>query len=354
MILQDIFINRKAELKSIPRGLMLGQSFVLVAPRRYGKTTLIKKILNNFNNEVKTIYIDIMRYAYSLDALTEAIVDNCLAQIGFSGRFKSWINNLNLKLDIKIKLQEFEIETIIDKIRKKDSYSAFAQALELQEKLAIKTKTRWVIVYDEIGELQNLDQQTIKIMRSVIQHHKHVSYIFAGSQESVMNKIFISSTGAFYRFGTIYALTELEINDVVHFFRDNLENVQQEVIDYIVDKFRGHPYYTTNIFFRITLLSIEKPKLQIDLKILEHILQELLDSENHYLDDQIKKLSKSKHYLLVLKAAGCGNPYQTDGLSKQSVYTNLRQLIKDGYIRKVDKQFMITDPLLRLYLNEEI
>ena len=47
MLLQDIFINRKKELDEISSGIALGQSFIIIAPRRYGKTTLIKKIAKN-------------------------------------------------------------------------------------------------------------------------------------------------------------------------------------------------------------------------------------------------------------------------------------------------------------------
>ncbi|MBY0378899.1 MAG: ATP-binding protein [Burkholderiales bacterium] len=106
MLLQDIFINRKEELRIIPNGIKLGQNFVLIAPRRYGKTTLIKKIIERLPDDIIPVYIDIMRYSYSLVALTEAIVDGCLAHIGFSGKLRNWSGNINLKLDNKFKIQE--------------------------------------------------------------------------------------------------------------------------------------------------------------------------------------------------------------------------------------------------------
>ena len=57
MQLQDISINRKKELEIIPKGLNMGQSYVIIAPRRYGKTILIRKIIQHFDHK-NTIYID--------------------------------------------------------------------------------------------------------------------------------------------------------------------------------------------------------------------------------------------------------------------------------------------------------
>ena len=57
MLLQDIFINRKKELAEISSGIALGQSFIIIAPRRYGKTTLIKKIAKDRNVNKNEIYM---------------------------------------------------------------------------------------------------------------------------------------------------------------------------------------------------------------------------------------------------------------------------------------------------------
>lgn len=47
MLLQDIFIDRKKELFEISIRITLEQNPIIIAPRFYGKTTLIKKIAKN-------------------------------------------------------------------------------------------------------------------------------------------------------------------------------------------------------------------------------------------------------------------------------------------------------------------
>lgn len=354
MLLQDIFINRKKELAEIPNGLLLGQSFVIIAPRRYGKTTLIKKIADQIQNDYSVIYVDVMRYAHSLSSLAEAITEECLAQIGIIGKLRNWLKNIDLKLDLKVKFQELEVDAILECLNSGDDYDAFAKALELADKLALQQGKRWLVIYDEIGELQHFNEQAIRVMRSVIQHHKNVNYIFAGSQESLMNKIFISNHGAFYRFGVIYQLQELELADVIAYFKNSLTSVAHDVIDYIVERFNGHPYYTTNIFYRIMQRNLLGDKVQFTLADLQIILRELFVSESHYISDQIKQLNQRKHALAVLIATAHGSPYQiTEKISKQSISAVIKKLVIDGYLRGSNGSYQLTDPLLALYLRDE-
>ena len=351
MQLQDIFINRKKELEIIPKGLKMGQSYVIIAPRRYGKTTLIRKIIQQFDDKT-TIYIDIMRHSNSLNELTQAIIDSCLKNLGIAGQIKQLINKINLKIYIKMKIQELELETIIYNLEKNDEFTAFAEALELPEKLAKKFNKNWVVVFDEIGELQNVNTQAIKVLRSVIQLHKKVSYLFAGSQETLMNDIFISMKGAFYRFGIIYKLNELDIPDVLEFFKKNLLNIDSSVISYIIDNFQGHPYYTTNLFYRISLVNDKHLDKTLDLGDLKKIIEELIFDESHYLEDQVLKLNKSKDSISVLKSL-IDKDETLYPITRQRKYVILKSLVRSGYVRKINSQYELTDPLLKFYLVNE-
>ncbi len=352
MQLQDIFIKRKKELKIIPKGLQMGQSYILIAPRRYGKTTLIRKVTQYFDSN-QVIYIDVMRHAHKLTELTQAIIEACLNNLGLAGQIKNWLNKINLKIDVKMKIQELELETIIYNIEKNNDFQAFVEALDLPEKLAKKFNKNWVVVFDEVGELQNLDTQAIKTMRSVIQLHKNVSYIFAGSQETLMNEIFISLKGAFYRFGIIYKLSELDIPDVLEFFKSNLIKVEQEAINYIIENFKGHPYYTTNLFYRISLITDHtETHSSVGLKELKIIIEELIFDESHYLEDQIIKLAVIKDSITVLKSL-INQDESAQLINRQRKYVILQKLVRNGYVRKVESIYQLTDPLLRIYLADE-
>lgn len=61
------------------------KNYVLIAPRRYGKTTLVQKIFEIIrpDNDYLLISIDIMRYSGSIRQLAEGITEHCLTALGY-------------------------------------------------------------------------------------------------------------------------------------------------------------------------------------------------------------------------------------------------------------------------------
>ena len=96
MMVKELFIDRKENLRSLTHGLKNGKDYILIAPRRYGKTTLAQKILENITQDAEclTIHIDIMRYSGSVQSVAEGIVENCLNALGFIGRLKFLLKQL--------------------------------------------------------------------------------------------------------------------------------------------------------------------------------------------------------------------------------------------------------------------
>jgi len=59
---EEKFCNRKKEIKELKNFIKNRQSVVMYSPRRYGKTSLIKKVLQDLEKESKTfvgIYVDL-------------------------------------------------------------------------------------------------------------------------------------------------------------------------------------------------------------------------------------------------------------------------------------------------------
>ena len=82
-------------------------------------------------------------------------------------------------------------------------------ALEFLETAAIRSNKQLVVFFDEFGELHSADERIIKTFRSILQLHKHISCLFAGSQETLMTKIFVEQSGVFYRFGNLVWLKRI-------------------------------------------------------------------------------------------------------------------------------------------------
>ena len=68
------------------------------------------------------------------------------------------------------------------------------------ESFALKYNKKICFAFDEFGDIEKLDgTEIVKLFRGIIQNQKQSVYIFSGSYESVMNKIFVTSKSPFYR-----------------------------------------------------------------------------------------------------------------------------------------------------------
>ncbi len=76
--MKDLFINRQQELEKLTAGLKRGNDYILIAPRRYGKTSLAERVLQaiNVDKNYITIRIDLMRYSGgSIKSVAEGILE---------------------------------------------------------------------------------------------------------------------------------------------------------------------------------------------------------------------------------------------------------------------------------------
>ncbi|WP_457600222.1 AAA family ATPase, partial [Hydrogenivirga sp.] len=296
------FIDRKGELERLEKGLFAGESFVIMAPRRYGKTTLIRKVLENLKEkEVLTLYIDLMPYADSVSALSRHILDKALDLLGIEGKIRKLPYLVQLKG--RAVLKEEGIELNLEVFKEKEERKMLTSALELPEKIAKRKRRRMVVAFDEFGELYKTNPNAVKLFRSVIQHHEHTSYIFAGSQETLMKRVFVDKGGVFFRFGTIMELKGLELEDTIAYAIQTLSVDINEFVE-LFNLLKGHPYYLVRV--------MDKVKSGKDIA---SALEELVEEERAYIELLIERVVGMKHALKVLRTiANGGNPYDIPGV----------------------------------------
>lgn len=334
------FIDREEELKRLKRGVLQGENFVLIAPRRYGKTTLIKKVIQELKEQTINFYIDLMPYADSPQSLANYLLEVFLKDLGITEGIKRFTKSLSLKA--KLLFEELGIEIELSR-GEKDPLIELGKILEIPQKIAKKKDKRVLVAYDEFGELHMGAGASLKVFRSVIQHHTEVSYIFAGSQETLMEKIFIDKKGAFFRFGTIIELSYLNLEEVLRFAQKHI-SLQPTPIS-LIETLKGHPYYTSRFL----------QKLKMGLKPI-NAFEELIMEERSYVELLVEKAKTVKGAIEVLQAIAMGkNPYNSVGTKPQMVNKILQRLRFMGLIRKLGRSlYEITDPLLEGYLSGEL
>lgn len=349
--LKELFIDRKSYLSDMTEGLKSGKDYILIAPRRYGKTTLAQKVLDKISQDKSflVIQVDFMRYSNSVESIAEAIIENCLNALGFMGRLKLWLNQVDFSLKLKVKYSDLEIEPILQLIKlKQDPDVLLEHALNLIENIAVKTNKTVIMFFDEFGELQKIGEQVIRTFRSVLQTHKLVNYLFAGSQETLMEKIFMDKEGAFYRFGELVFVKEFDREEVIEILSVEMK-LSFDVIEAILNLFKCHPYYTSRIIKDIKVL----PKIASSLDtFMEYISASLIPSEMAYIELQRDILSKKAYALDIIISLSMNQELNTLDAPRQSIHRTLKSLEISGFIvRDANGKYIVADPLINLYFN---
>lgn len=208
---QDI-VGRKEEIRKIVDLVSDGLSVILIAPRRFGKTSVLLEALKRVKE--KGIYtgdvdvFSVISYRELAEKITDTVLENRKIK-GFAASVKKGLSSVLKKIEYKHVLNDFEFTLKLGEsnIAEKELLDA---ALTFPEEFAAKDNKQMVFAFDEFGDLDKLNGDALlKRMRAVFQRQQNVSYIFSGSQESLMTKIFSNRKQAFYKFGHIITLQEI-------------------------------------------------------------------------------------------------------------------------------------------------
>ncbi len=188
------------------------------SPRKSGKTSLILKAFEQLPG-VKTIYIDLYNIE-SLNAFAESYSRAVLTEL----------------VDWKKGVKSIEKKTDIEGI------------LDIPEKIASRQGFQLCIAFDEFQEVKRIEPFLINWMRSAFQKHQHISYVFLGSKQSLMETIFADTNSPFYEFGIKIPIGEIDSRDWTFFIKEKFEKTGLEItgdtIESIIKKSGGYPHFT--------------------------------------------------------------------------------------------------------------
>lgn len=205
----DNFTDRKIETENLIANFRNGVNTILISPRRWGKTSLVKNAGRLAESkELKIIYLDI----FSCKTENEFFTDFATAVIKqTSVKWEDWVENVKVflsgltpKISLGVDpLNDFSIG--FDLKEKKQSES---DILSLPEKIAQKKNLKLVICIDEFQQVLDFTnpENFQKKLRSVWQHQTDVSYCLYGSKKHLMSLLFEKKSLPFYKFGDVVYL----------------------------------------------------------------------------------------------------------------------------------------------------
>jgi uncharacterized protein len=180
-------IDRDREADDLLALAQGGHSFRLVGPRRYGKTTLLRRVLESAERHgMATVLVDLQ------DVLTvaEIVVRIERGYERLKGPIRRHVENLLRSWNIGLSLGGGGFTATLQRNPNVDAESVLLRLLELPAALFDREGTVSLVVFDEIQDVLAVAGADGKI-RSVIQHQTEAAtYAFAGSAPGVMQQLF--------------------------------------------------------------------------------------------------------------------------------------------------------------------
>ena len=354
------FIGRRKEISQIMGLLNHGQSVVLIAPRRFGKTSLVNEIIRQMRiTGSYTTYVDLFSTP-TKEILSAHITRAVLKNKKLDGSFNRLRNSavaMMRNASLKAVINDFEFILNFAGGQFND-WQLLEDSIEFIEKYAVKNKVQMICGFDEFGDIKKLDgDRIIKLFRSKIQHQQQTSYIFSGSYESVMSNLFVEKKSPFHRFARIYYLGYIEPPEFSRYIQHvlSIEKVpaEEKLVGSLLEFTRGHPYYTQLALQQILLehaLYKKSPDLQ-------YLLNEMLIIENSYLEKVWEDIASRKEDIKTILALvrSYQSLYRSLRNEGVNIARSLKSLTGKGLIfRNNEAEYILSDPLLEYWIKKSM
>ena len=253
----ESFCNRKKELSELLRYIKGSQNVLLYSHRRYGKSSLIRQVFREIkgkNLNVGTMHVELYGTISEKDFITKSFQGLNQLESNFEKLLKSVSNALK---SIKLNLS---IDSATGGTSVSPSFEAVDEKTVLEELMNILSKysqkRRLVIAFDEFQEVAGYTEEGFeKRLRSFIQQHSNICYVFSGSQQHLITEMFNSNKRAFYKLAESFPLEKIEtkyyIPWVQNLFSQKNVHLPAEQIEEIVARFENHPMYIQNFLFHL-------------------------------------------------------------------------------------------------------
>lgn len=236
-------IDRSDEVTRLRALAEEGNSARLVAPRRFGKTSLLNKVQVELADAGWiVVYVDLSGITTTDDFVNRLEEAYNKALKGSVARwFAARRRTLRPKVTVGGGPVPGSIETDLSGVP-----PALLALLDLPREVAKRSDSRVHVVLDEFQDLLTISPDLDSIVRSRIQHHgKFASYVFAGSQVTMMEELFTNRKRAFYGQAMPVALRPLSDEALGDYIAERFESTERELepdaLRALLDVVSGHP-----------------------------------------------------------------------------------------------------------------
>jgi hypothetical protein len=363
LALDEAFANREAELAEIQADALAGQDVVILAPRRFGKSSLIWRASQNLiKRRVLVAHVDLMTTP-TLDRFAEKLAETLhedLASRLFRARERLRVfQGLRVSPAVIVNPEDGSVSFSFSATASPTDLAATTERLlELPGQIAGERERTVVLVLDEFQEVLNIDPGLPRLMRSAFQRQPEVAHVYLGSRRHTMERIFNDEHEPFWRSAKRIELEVIDPRRFQCFITQRFEATDLQIEDgalaFVLGVTKGHPYATQELcYFLWQRASTAGAATEDDARA---ALADVLRSEDSHFTVIWDRATAHQRVLLQSLAREPGHPLASDyrrrhGLpSAASVQRALGSLEQSELAARDRGRAWLREPLLAEWL----
>ncbi len=359
------FTNRENEVKRLKDNLLNGINTTIISPRRWGKSSLVEKVVSEIRKEYPKEYRTVVIDLFTLGSQEEFLEMYAREVIkASSGKWQEWISygkELFKKLIPRISMgldpeNDFSLSFDWKDLRKHSE-----EILNLPETIGQKKGIKWIICLDEFQNISGYNdyENFEKKLRAVWQRQKNVAYCLFGSKRHMMADIFNNPSKPFYRFGDIMLLPKIEETRWVDFitskFAETNKIISKEDARLIAVLMKNHSWYVQQLA-HYTWNSAVPEATRVNI---ENALLELIQANTPFYQKEVESISATQLNLLKaiakgetqLTSAQVMNMYQLG--TPRNVSKNKIILLNADIVHEINNTYEFLDPAFELWFRKQ-
>lgn len=353
----DAFCNRLNETKKLVGNIESGKHTFLVAPRRYGKSSLCEHAFKQINFSWFKVDFHLAIDEKDVERiLINGVIELIGRSIGSVDKLIHIIKKQAKKLQPKFAFGSDHMKLELALSNDSSPAENIAEALLILEKLLKEKNRQAVFLLDEFQEIGTMkDGRAIEgAIRHVAQETQHLALIFCGSNPHLLQNMFEDERRPLYKLCRKLVLDRMgqEHYDVhINHVSEGLwgSKLDAEVFDKVMELTERHPYYVNYLCDALCSDCESLPTLAD----VEKAWDSVVDEERSDLIKDFSSLANNQRRVMIhIANYGGVNIFSTESAKKMDISVNsisraVSTLIEKDYIEKSGTEYRLIVPAYR-------
>ena len=357
------FADRVEELERLIADLSNAQKVFLISPRRYGKSSLIRRALASLQRRhVLTVELTVASYSSYL-AFLEGYARAIASVETPWDRARAWLREALGAAHPEIRVEPggagAQLTVLFPAATSPRDVERLApEVFALPGRLAAARRRRVVVALDEFQAIAGFDGGTVEqALRAAIQHQRDVGYVFAGSEPTLMERM-LGPKRPFYKAGPVMRLGRIPADEFAAFvdgrFMKSGIKPDAGVGGAIVELAGNMPYDVQRLAHEAWDDARAAERGRVTEDDLHRTLRRLLSQNDTLFEELWQRLTLVQRATLravvvsdgrALLSAGVRERHRLGGTS--TVQAALAALTRDDVVAREDDRYLVNDSLLR-------